>query len=136
MANVEDKRNFLRKAGDAVGQFFVDRDREYATRVVDDSQGMLAMTQLLGGSPIAPVNVATAKELAEIGARTEPGGGPIGMGPIRRHQAVEYGLGAGILATNLGYRYGLPAAGVTLAGKGLYDLTAGMNEQTSGTLMP
>ena len=28
------------------------------------------------------------------------------------------------MATNIGYRYGLPAAGLTLAGKGLYDLTA------------
>ena len=36
-------------------------------------------------------------------------------------------------------RYGVPLGGITLAGKGLYDLT-GMfiqeNEQTGGTLMP
>ena len=42
-------------------------------------------------------------------------------------------------AASTGVRYGIPALGVTLAGKGLIDLT-GMfiqeNEQTSGTLMP
>ena len=46
---------------------------------------------------------------------------------------------AAIKAANFASRYALPAGGVTLAGKGLYDLT-GMfiqeNEQTSGTLMP
>ena len=46
---------------------------------------------------------------------------------------------AGVKAAAAGFRYGLPAAGVTLAGKGIIDLT-GMfiqeNEQTGGTLMP
>ena len=45
----------------------------------------------------------------------------------------------GVKAAAAGLRYGVPAAGVTLAGKGIIDLT-GMfiqeNEQTSGTLMP
>ena len=33
-------------------------------------------------------------------------------------------MSGGAAATNLGYRYGLPAAGVTLAGKALIDLTS------------
>ena len=41
---------------------------------------------------------------------------------------------AGFVGTNLGYRYGLPAAGVTLAGKGLYDLTTNMGNTTEGEL--
>ena len=31
---------------------------------------------------------------------------------------------AGLFATNVASRYMLPAGGITLAGKGLYDLTA------------
>ena len=45
----------------------------------------------------------------------------------------------GLGVANVAARYGLPAGGITLAGKGLMDLTGmfvGENEQTSGTLMP
>ena len=42
----------------------------------------------------------------------------------------------GVVATaNVASRYALPAGGLTLAGKGLYDLTVGM-QQTDGTIMP
>ena len=50
--------------------------------------------------------------------------GPASKGQIRKHQAIEMGIGGGVLALNAGIRYGLPAAGVTLAGKGIMDLTA------------
>ena len=48
-------------------------------------------------------------------------------------------MNAGMLgAANVGVRYGLPAAGVTLAGKGLYDLTVafggGADQQERGQL--
>ena len=42
----------------------------------------------------------------------------------------------GIKSLNAGYRYGLPAAGVTLAGKALLDLTGAYETQTNGTIMP
>ena len=48
--------------------------------------------------------------------------------------AIEAAVMSPIVATNVGYRYGLPAAGITLAGKALYDLT--QDYQTSGTLRP
>ena len=37
----------------------------------------------------------------------------------------------GIPTAGLGIRYGIPAAGVALAGKGLMDLTAQLNQMTS-----
>ena len=40
----------------------------------------------------------------------------------------------GVAATNIGYRYGLPAAGVTLAGKGLYDLSVQLGQDGNGEL--
>lgn len=48
-------------------------------------------------------------------------------------------MNAGMIgAANVGVRYGLPAAGVTLAGKGLYDLTVafggGADQQERGQL--
>ena len=49
----------------------------------------------------------------------------------------EKAVGYGILGANAAARYALPAGGVTLAGKGLYDLTQMMmDQQTSGTLEP
>jgi hypothetical protein len=49
------------------------------------------------------------------------------MGVARADTVLEKAAGAvaigGIAATNAGYRYGLPIAGVTLAGKGLFDLS-------------
>jgi hypothetical protein len=38
-----------------------------------------------------------------------------------------------LLAANIGSRYLLPAGGVTLAGKGLYDLTQGLYAAASAT---
>lgn len=49
----------------------------------------------------------------------------------------EQAVGYGILAANAAARYALPAGGVTLAGKGLYDLTQlMMDQQSSGTIEP
>ena len=50
---------------------------------------------------------------------------------------VEQMAATGLKASSAAARYALPAAGVTLAGKGLYDLTQMMlDQQTSGTLDP
>ncbi len=116
MANVEDKRNFLRKAGDAVGQFLGDMDQNYANAAYRES---------------IPDNLQRGHALAirEIGPSVDMGD--------ELHWKVLGGLAqGGLTAANVASRYALPLGGVTLAGKGLYDLTAGMNEQTSGTLMP
>ena len=54
-------------------------------------------------------------------------------------KALTMGTVGGLGVANVAARYGLPAGGITLAGKGLMDLTGmfvGENEQTSGTLMP
>jgi hypothetical protein len=48
-------------------------------------------------------------------------------------------IGAGLIGANIASRYALPAGGITLAGKGLIDLTGmlvGPNEQTDSAVMP
>ena len=50
---------------------------------------------------------------------------------------AEKAVGYAAVGANVASRYALPAGGVTLAGKGLYDLTQMMmDQQTSGTLEP
>ena len=125
MANVEDKRNFLRKAGDAVGQFFVDRDKEYANAVLEgmspkyEGQPNFMQSLQLHGATLAGQPLSSSKSIFDTS-----------------HETYAPYQDTAVKAAAAGFRYGLPAAGITLAGKGLYDLTAGMNEQTSGTLMP
>ena len=49
--------------------------------------------------------------------------------------ATEKAAAYGMMGVNAAARYALPAGGVTLAGKGLYDLTQMMmGQQTSGTI--
>ena len=51
--------------------------------------------------------------------------------------AAEKAVGYALVGVNAGARYALPAGGVTLAGKGLYDLTQMMlDQQSSGTISP
>lgn len=110
-------KELLRKAGNKLREF----DDAYAARVRNDS-GNLPLTQLLGGAPVTyGVQASPASELAMELAKDAKG--PASKGMVQRHQAMEYLMGAGMTATNAGYRYGLPAAGLTLAGKGLYDMT-------------
>ena len=52
-----------------------------------------------------------------------------------KERAIVDAMTVGFIGTNVASRYALPAGGLTLAGKGLYDLTAGM-QQTDGTIMP
>ena len=40
-----------------------------------------------------------------------------------KERAISIAMNTGVFAANVGSRYMLPAGGVTLAGKGLYDLT-------------
>ena len=53
------------------------------------------------------------------------------------HNATEQAAATGLKAASAASRYALPAGGVTLAGKGLYDLTQMMmGQQTTGTISP
>ena len=119
----------LRKAGDAIAGL----DERYAARVRKDSP-YLPATQLLGGQALGIPVASPGKEIAMDMAKEVKG--PASPGAIKRHQAAELALGAGIVATNAAYRYGLPAAGITLAGKGLIDTASMLDQQTSGTLDP
>ena len=96
-----------------------DFDRRYAGKVMEN----------LGGSGEAPIReMLTAQPFADKVERT----------PNRDNMsaiAEEIMIG-GVKSLNLGYRYGLPAAGVTLAGKALLDLTGAYEQQTTGTIMP
>ena len=61
-----------------------------------------------------------------------------GMGPeTRREQMLRNAMEYGVPAMNAVPKYVVPVAGVTLAGRGLIDLTnAFTNQQTPNTVMP
>ena len=107
-------KDMLRRAG----QSLMDFDERYAARAERDMGGAdrNPLKVLLGGNPLK---------------------GPYendGEGMLER--LIVGGAMGGTMAVNVGYRYGLPAAGVTLAGQGLYDLTNSLNQQTESTIMP
>ena len=110
------KMDILRKAGQAIADF----DAAYAERVQKDTPGFMPLTTLLGGLPVSKVEASPANEAAMYIAQSKKG--PASMGQVRRHQAVEQLLGYGVMGTNVGYRYGLPAAGVTAAAAGIHGL--------------
>lgn len=94
----------IRKAGEALANF----DRRYADRAYEDLGGDNApLRGALGGIGVADIGVDPVPE------------------KILDRIAVE-AMRAGTVGTNIGYRYGLPAAGVTLAGKGLHDLSGNL----------
>ena len=102
----------IRKAGEALANF----DRAYADRAYNDLGGEEApLRGALGGMGIMDMGIDPRVDNTKDRILTE----------IMR---------AGFVGTNLGYRYGLPAAGVTLAGKGILDLTADMGNTTEGEL--
>ena len=108
-------RQLMRRAGEAL----MDADAKYA-RAVDIS----------AYSP--SLQAGHAMPLRDIVDAV-----PIGDGVM--NQVLGHGVRSGLMGANVAARYALPLGGMTLAGKGLMDLT-GMfvseNEQTSGTIMP
>ena len=52
-----------------------------------------------------------------------------------KERRIVDAMAAGVLTANVASRYALPTGGLTLAGKGLYDLTVGL-QQTDATIMP
>ena len=110
-------RDILRKAGQSLMNF----DERYADRAARDMGGAhkSGLQVGLGGTSIRSLSQgADFKD------------------PSISDYLMAYGYLGGAMGTNLGYRYGLPAAGVTLAGQGLYNLAASMNQQTESTITP
>lgn len=104
----------LRFAAEKLGQF----DEAYANRAAKDMGGLYEspLKVMLGGMPL--------NSEVELD------------GDTRIKRAVEAAMLGGVYGTNVGYRYGLPAAGVTLAGKGLYDLTQAMSGPSTDGELP
>ena len=114
----------LRKAGQSLIDTIVNAETAYADRSRKDAyERGDRSTAILGGTPLfekaeyTPVD-RIKEDMKETLGREARGYEVLGI------QAGERALVGGIKAVNAGYRYGLPAAGVTLAGKGLIDLTA------------
>ena len=108
-------REFLRKAGRKLEEL----DHAYAEKITDMYTG--------GGKRYGQF---------ESGARMF-GAAFLGGVPIsKRYLRGEEGAPNAVIALNAAVRYGAPAIGITLAGKGIMDLTAAYNQQTAGTLEP
>ena len=109
--------NHLRKAG----HFLADLDEKYSDKIAAMYEGAnpaVQMTaQLVGGA------MPSFRGKAEIG-------------DSRLERALEYALPA----VNTVPKYVLPAVGVTLAGKALFDMGVALGEQakqqTEGTILP
>ena len=98
----------LRQLKEGLGQIkqgLINLDRKYADRAADDMGGIKKnpIGVLLGGTGLGDMEIEQADNMAA--------------------KIAGNALLVGVNATNAGYRYGLPAAGVTLAGKGLFDLS-------------
>ena len=87
----------------------LDYDQRYADRVKSD----------MGGAEKRPIGVLTGgSSMKEVFQNPSESDTTLG-------KVMDNTFRGGVAATNLGYRYGLPAAGVTLAGKALYDIAFG-----------
>ena len=102
----------LRKAGTA----FLDMDERYANAVADKLLSNVSPNIVLG-SIQGYGGMGSSIPLRQ-------------MNPLTSDNRLVDGT---YLAANLASRYALPAGGVTLAGKGLYDLTQGLYASASAT---
>ena len=88
-------------------------DEAYAARAYRDMEGYpepaRGISRFLGATPVS-----------EGGSRPEA---------TWQEAAAEELFTAGVRGTNLGYRYGLPAAGLTAAGQAMMELTNQFNTQ-------
>ena len=95
----------IRFAGDKLKQFDTAYAQKVAAHMGDPSEH--PVRHMLGATPISEIGDVQADSPVEALA------GQLAAGGVR--------------ATNAGYRYGLPAAGITLAGVGIHDLATGQN---------
>ena len=110
------KRNIFRRAGDKLREM----DEAYAGKV----------DRFISGEPAndkGPIGVA--REVIGFVAGATPGKTKIEFDDNDPEWLKKHGKHAewAVPAAGLGIRYGIPAAGVTLAGKGIMDLTAQFN---------
>ena len=115
----------LRKAGQAMRNF----DDAYAKKVrgmYDKAPAAIAVPgQVMSGTPIMHKPQISSKEQMRQPGYTQgvPKDREPTAGEMFRHQAIEGTMAVGVMGANFASRYALPAGGVTLAGKALYDLT-------------
>ena len=91
----------LRKAGRALDKF----DRAYASKIASNIDPHK--------KPIAEIGSAVPIADALLGGRAD----------TPTEKALLVAMNAGVAGMNVASRYALPAGGITLAGKALYDLT-------------
>jgi hypothetical protein len=110
----------LRKAGSA----FLDMDERYANALEEQSKKVEHPNIVQGLGVLGrAIPIRDHKGYLPVGSDYEFKGG---HGPKElRHHRQESLHDNVILSANIASRYLLPAGGVTLAGKGLYDLTVG-----------
>jgi hypothetical protein len=117
------------------GRALLDMDLKYANAIYDGTggdvarnKGLLSHLGLLGRAlPFSETpRYFNTSEYEALG----------GFGP-RDAQSQRFGraMDAGLMGANFASRYLLPAGGVTLAGKGIYDLTQGLYATASATPM-
>ena len=125
----------LRKAGEAIRNF----DDSYSQKIYDMYDGISMRAHNADRKP------NNTEAIAEVIGTTFLGGHPsfrradvspteANAGPMK--QAAATALTYAIPAVNAVPKYVLPAAGVSLAGKGLIDIAGAISQQTSGTLEP
>ena len=113
--------NALRKAGTALNEF----DKAYAYKLQEGVKNT-SIPLYMRAAPLEQFN----KPVFPMSAYESVGG----IGPRTVQEAQIGGIvDKVLLGTNIASRYALPAGGITLAGKGLFDLTQGLYEAASNT---
>ena len=116
-------RQFLRKAGERLRQF----DDAYTDKI-DERLGDVA-EYLTKGRDLSP-----AETMGMVGAYSVTR--PVTRKYSEEGNEVPNVVAYGIPAISAGVKYGLPAAGIGLGAKGIYDVTQMLTQQTDGTLQP
>ena len=127
--------NGLRKAGQAIRNF----DDAYSQKIHDMYDGISMRAYNEGRQPSTTEGITEALGLVFGGSqpslrRADVTPTDADAGPMK--QAAATALSYGIPVANAVPKYVLPAAGVTLAGKGLIDIAAAIGQQTTTTLEP
>jgi hypothetical protein len=121
--------NGLRNAGDKLLNF----DERYANAIFDGTGGQKVMDDGIVNH-IGMISRALPFKESDRYFPTSPYEARGGYGPRDEDsQRIGSRIDKGLIAANVASRYLLPAGGVTLAGKGLYDLTQGLYAAASAT---
>ena len=128
---------------DYIGKPFLDMDEGFSGRIQGNINDPESQRNVLEAAPLRDIMRDYSDRDARIKKAEEYykdrpegyGGNFIDFNAHKFQNMMNAGLFG---AANMGVRYGLPAAGVTLAGKGLYDLTiafgGGADYQEQGQL--